>query len=156
MLPKIRDAFFNSLLDEGSAVNFLLDTNACIRLLKGDSPNLLARMEQLATTDIGIPSIVRFELYYGAGKSNRAAETAARLDAFLAAFRTCPVDDNVAAIAGKIRVDLEKRGLPVGPYDLLIAATALASGSTLITANTGEFSRIPGLAIDNWEALPPG
>jgi len=127
------------------------DTNTCIRLLKGNSPAIFKKIENISNSDIIIPAIVRFELYYGAYKSDKQNETLIKLNDFLRSFDTIDIDSRVAETAGKIRADLDKKGTPVGPYDLLIAASALSREYKLVTHNTKEFSRIGGLEIEDWE-----
>ncbi len=132
-------------------MKYVLDTNACIRILKGDAPSMLRKIDHVSNDNIVIPAIVRFELYYGAYKSGRSVETLKRLNDFLEAFEHADMDSRVGEIAGKLRADLERKGQPVGPYDLLIGATALSLGCILITHNKREFSRIDNLVIEDWE-----
>ncbi len=132
-------------------MKYVLDTNACIRLLKGDAPSMLRKIDHISGDDVIIPAIVRFELYYGAYKSTRSSETLNRLNDFLESFEHADLDSRVGEIAGKLRADLERKGQPIGPYDLLIGATALALNCILITHNKKEFSRIDNLIIEDWE-----
>ncbi len=131
-------------------MKYVLDTNACIRILKGNAPSMLRRIEHISSDDIIIPAIVRFELYYGAYKSSRPEDTLRKLTDFLNAFEHADMDDPIGEIVGKVRADLERKGLPIGPYDLLIGATALSLKSILVTHNTKEFSRIENLMIEDW------
>lgn len=132
-------------------MKYMLDTNACIRLLKGDSPLFFEKIKHVPITDVIIPSIVRFELFYGAYKSSKRDETLNTLKDFLKDFIVVTIDESVAESAGKIRSELEKKGTPIGPYDLLIGASALVNNCILITHNTREFSRIRDLKIEDWE-----
>ena len=132
-------------------MKYVLDTNACIRILKGDSPSMLRSIANISSENIIIPSIVRFELYYGAYKSSRPEETLRKLKYFLTAFEHADLNSHIGEIAGRVRADLERKGMPVGPYDLLIGATALSLNAVLITHNKKEFSRIPDLVIEDWE-----
>jgi tRNA(fMet)-specific endonuclease VapC len=132
-------------------MKYVLDTNVCIKILRGNSASLLKRIEVIYTGDIIIPAIVRFELYYGAYKSDGKNETLMKLNDFLKSFDTIDIDNQIAETAGKIRSDLDKKGIPIGPYDVLIGATALTKKHALITHNVKEFSRIEGLAIEDWE-----
>jgi tRNA(fMet)-specific endonuclease VapC len=129
-------------------VKLLLDSNAVIALLKG-RPGFVARLRQHPSRDIGIPSIVAFELIYGAHKSQGPARNLARLDDLR--FEVLAFDREDARCAGDIRATLEASRLPIGPYDLLIAGQALARGLTLITHNTREFRRVPRLLWEDWE-----
>lgn len=98
-------------------------------------------------------AVVLAELVYGALRSG-AAQQASNL-ALVAQLRqqfvSLPFDDRAAEEAGKIRAHLAAMGTPIGPNDLLIAATALANGMTLVTHNTIEFSRVPGLTLEDWQ-----
>ncbi len=95
--------------------------------------------------------MVKAELCYGARKSARAEANLDRLRAFFAPLVCLPFDDLAADHYGAIRAELERQGTPIGPNDLVIAATARARRVTLITANTHEFGRVPGLEIENWQ-----
>jgi tRNA(fMet)-specific endonuclease VapC len=130
---------------------YLLDTNACIRILNNSSSALITRLREHQPDEIALCSIVKSELLYGAQRSSRIAENLRVLDRFFEPFYSFPFDDSCVQTSGRIRSELERAGTPIGPYDLLIAATAVANGRTLITANTREFSRIAGLTIENWE-----
>jgi tRNA(fMet)-specific endonuclease VapC len=92
------------------------------------------------------------ELFYGAQRSRDPARSLAVQQRFLQPYRSLPFDDAAAEIAGSLRAQLAARGMPIGPYDLQIAAIALANQCTLVTHNLGEFGRIPNLSIEDWEA----
>lgn len=132
-------------------MSFLLDTNTCIRYLNGQSENIKTRLEQLRPHDVVLCSVVKAELLYGATKSNAGERTLGRLNRFFKLFESLPFDDRSAATYGAVRADLERRGLLIGPNDLMIAAIALASDSILITHNTREFARIDNLKHEDWE-----
>ena len=131
---------------------FLLDTNACIRVLNGSSAPLVARLRRCSPAEIRVSSVTRAELIYGARRSARAAENLQVLAAFFAPLVTVPFDDACAEQYGTMRAALAAEGRPIGPNDLLIAATALAYDLTLVTHNLGEFSRVAGLKFEDWEA----
>jgi tRNA(fMet)-specific endonuclease VapC len=135
----------------GSPLRYLLDTNTCIRYLNGRAPNVVAKMRATPPQAIAVCSVVKAEMFAGTAKSQNPAKTRAAHQAFCAPFVSLPFDDAAAAAYGPIRADLEKAGQLIGPYDLLIAAIALATQLTLVTHNTGEFSRITGLALEDWE-----
>jgi tRNA(fMet)-specific endonuclease VapC len=135
---------------------YLLDTNACIRILNNSSSALVTRMREHRPDEIALCSVVKAELLYGAQRSSRIAENLRVLDRFFEPFYSLPFDDNCVQTFGRIRTELERTGTPIGPYDLLIAATAVANGRTLVTANTREFSHVAGLTIENWEEFPAG
>ncbi|MDX1417813.1 MAG: type II toxin-antitoxin system VapC family toxin [Candidatus Promineifilaceae bacterium] len=130
---------------------YLLDTNACIAVLNGSSPPLVARLQQHNPVDILLCSVVKAELIYGAYQSSRAADNLRLLDRFFEPFTSLPFDDDCCDAYGRMRSDLARGGIPIGPNDLLIAATAQANDLTLITANIKEFGRVAGLSIENWE-----
>jgi tRNA(fMet)-specific endonuclease VapC len=128
----------------------LLDTNICIYLLKGTFPALKMRVESHSPSTIAIPAIVKAELYFGANKSQSKAKTLKVLDAFLAPLPIIPFGDEESIFYGRIRADMEAEGQPIGPNDLLIAATALARGAVLVTHNVKEFQRVKGLVWEDW------
>jgi tRNA(fMet)-specific endonuclease VapC len=132
-----------------------LDTNAVIAVLNNrTSPvreRLRAAIEQRAP--LSISSIVLFELQYGAFKSARPARNAQRIAEFITGvIAVLPFEQEDAEEAGDIRATLERVGMPIGPYDLLIAAQARRRGALLATANAREFARVPRLAIEDWSA----
>ena len=96
-----------------------------------------------------MPAIVAHELFYGAYKAQRRAQNLARVEALQ--FQVVEFDREDARQAGEIRAQLAASGTPIGPYDVLIAGQALARGLTLVTHNTREFERIPGLTCEDWE-----
>lgn len=96
--------------------------------------------------------MVKAELYYGAYKSAKHEANLAVLAILFASFNSYPFDGEAARLSGEIRADLARKGTPIGPYDLQIAAIALANDCVLVTHNVGEFSRIAGLKLEDWEA----
>lgn len=130
-------------------MKFLLDTNAVIALLSGTAA-LVRRVRLHAPEDFGLSVIVAHELYFGAFRSRRTPENLARIDALR--FELVPMDRDDAHQAAAIRAELAARGTPIGSYDVLIAAQAKARDLTLVTRNTGEFGRVPGLHVENWQA----
>ncbi len=132
-------------------MSYLLDTNACIRILNGTSPALVERMRREDPSSIKLSSVVRAELLFGARKSSRVEQNLTLLSKFLAPFESLPFDDRAAEHYGLIRAELEREGRLIGPNDLLIAATARAHDAILVTRNTKEFSRVVALRIESWE-----
>lgn len=130
-------------------MKYLLDANAVIALLNGNK-TLGDRLRQQRPADVGIPSIVAHELYYGAFKSQRSEHNVALVDALQ--FEVLEFDKEDARQAGEIRARLARQGQPIGPYDVLIAGQAMARGLALVTRNAGEFLRVPGLAVEDWES----
>jgi tRNA(fMet)-specific endonuclease VapC len=134
-------------------VSYLLDTNACIALINGKPLPVRRRFEEASegSARIATSSVVMFELWYGVGRSARPDANADRLAVFLAGpVEVDDFDDEDARVAGQVRATLEAAGTPIGAYDVLIAGQALRRGSTLVTANAGEFSRVHGLAWEDW------
>ena len=129
---------------------FFLDTNICIYLLKGRYPNIAEVMRGLSPTTIKIPAIVAAELYYGAERSSNVKKALGIVKKFLEPFELVAFCTKAAIESSTIRVLLEKEGRIIGPYDILIAATALLHGGTLVTRNTKEFNRVPGLRVVDW------
>ena len=129
---------------------FLLDTNICVFLMKNKYPAATRKLLSGDPSEIAVSSVTLFELEYGAAKSQWPEKNRNNVKLFLAPFTIVPFDGNDAVAAGEIRCLLEKAGTPIGPYDLQIAAQGLARGYTVVTLNTGEFSRVPNLKIVNW------
>lgn len=132
-------------------MTYLLDTNACIRYLSGRSVPLMQKLRTKPLNSIVICSVVKAELFYGAMKSQTPQLTLAKQLHFLNQFVSLPFDDVAAQIFGEIRADLARKGTPIGPYDLQIAAIALAHNVTLVTHNSVEFGRIATLRLEDWE-----
>lgn len=130
---------------------FLLDTNVCVQYLRGRSALVRGRLAACSTSDIRICSVVLTELYRGALRSARSAHNRASIDQFTAPFVSLPFDDACADVCAQIQHHLETNGTPIGPYDLQIAAIALAHSCTVVTHNTSEFGRVPGLTLEDWE-----
>jgi tRNA(fMet)-specific endonuclease VapC len=131
-------------------MHYFLDTNICIYYLKGLYPSLLDRMQAHSVAEIKIASLVKAELLYGAAKSKKKEDNTRKAEIFLFPFEVIPFGDKAAEIYAQIRADLAEKGTPIGPNDLIIAATVLANSGILITNNEHEFKRISGLAMENW------
>ena len=128
---------------------YLLDTNTLIYYFKGMgnvSHNLLSH----PPPNISIPSIVIFELEVGIAKSTSPDKRTKQLHELLSLVNIIPFAEKEAKISAEIRAKLEKQGTPIGPYDLLIAGTAMAHQAILVSRNTSEFERIKKLQIENW------
>lgn len=132
-------------------MTYLLDANICIKFLNGQSASVRQRFESLPSSDLALCSIVKAELFYGAMKSERPQANLEKLHYFFARFACFPFDDAAAEVSGRVRAQLAKKGKPIGPNDLLIASIALYRQQTLVTHNLGEFSRVEGLALEDWE-----
>ena len=129
----------------------LLDTNICIYIINAKPPAVLKRFRQYRMGDIGLCSVVAAELAFGVAKSDSARNRQA-LEMFLAPLIILPFDTAAVWVYGDLRADLERRGTPIGSLDTMIAAHALSQQALLITNNTREFSKVPGLQLDNWVA----
>jgi tRNA(fMet)-specific endonuclease VapC len=130
------------------------DTNAVIAFLNGGSETLTERFrEGFARNELALPAPVLAELWFGAMKSARPKENCARIVDFLEApVIFLPLDADDAREAGEIRADLGRKGTPIGPYDILIAAQARRRAAVLVTGNGREFGRVPGLLVEDWSA----
>jgi tRNA(fMet)-specific endonuclease VapC len=131
-------------------MRYLLDTNVCVDILSQRYPEVAERLRRCSPEDLCISSVVVAELRYGADKSQRSAENHRRIDLLLGDIPCFDFDPNAASVYGRIRTDLEKRGEPIGPYDLMIAAHALSLRLTLVSDNVRECKRVKGLQVDNW------
>lgn len=128
---------------------YILDTNTLIYYFKGQGQvthNLLNTPPQ----EIIISTIVVFELQVGIAKSTSPAKRIQQLQQLLSKVHQVAFDQDMAVAAATIRAQLEQKGTPIGPMDILIAGTAISLQATLVTHNVGEFSRIPGLSIADW------
>jgi tRNA(fMet)-specific endonuclease VapC len=135
-------------------VKYLLDTNAWIRYLNQPASPIGAKLALFSPADIGLCSVVLGELYYGAHRSSRRAANLGIIGLLAQQFISLPFDDAAAAMFGQVRAHLARLGTLIGPYDLQIAAIALTHNLTLVTHNTNEFKRVPGLMIEDWESTP--
>jgi len=131
-------------------MQYLLDTNICIYLIKQKPEKVIARFQTLSISDIGISSITIAELEYGVYKSQQQEKNKNALMQFLLPLEIIEFSQKAAVIYGAIRSDLESKGLVIEPMDMLIAAHAMSLGVTLVTNNIREFSRISKLSLENW------
>lgn len=130
-------------------MKFLLDTNAVIAILNGNT-QFITTMKQYKPSDFTISSIVMFELFYGAYKSQNIEKNLARIA--LLPFEILAFSEQDAQQAGEIRAKLAKQGIPIGTYDIQIAGQAIAQNLTLITHNVKEFQRVPNLDYEDWQS----
>ena len=130
-------------------LQYMLDTNICIYVIKTYPAKLRERFNRLAE-QLCISSITLGELYCGAEKSARRLENLQAIEHFAARLEILPFSPKAAAHYGQVRAELERAGRPIGPHDMLIAAHARAEGLTMVTNNTREFRRTPGLRVENW------
>jgi tRNA(fMet)-specific endonuclease VapC len=132
-------------------MNYLLDTNTCIRFLNGRSVGIRTKMLAISENQIFVSVITQAEMYFGSYKSQFPTESRRQQEEFFTRFVVKPFDTACADEYGKIRAVLEKQGNIIGGNDLLIATTALAYDYILVTHNTREFSRIEKLKTEDWE-----
>jgi tRNA(fMet)-specific endonuclease VapC len=131
-------------------MHYLLDTNICIYLIKKHPPEVLERFRQHSPQDVAISTITLFELEYGVEKSQYPQRSRNALAKFLLPLNLIDLGRSSAAESAIIRAQLEKKGMPIGPYDLLIAGLARSRGMTLVTNNIKEFGRVVSLQLENW------
>ena len=131
-------------------MRYLLDANAVIALLNDATSKLARRVRRERPGDLAMSAIVAHELLYGAFKSQRQTQNVALIDALRLAVIEFDKED--ARQAGQIRALLRSRGMPIGPYDVLVAGQAMARNMILVTRNAGEFGRVPGLRVEDWQA----
>ena len=134
-------------------MRYLLDSNAWIGWIRSNQPKLIARIQMEMPSTLVLCSVVFGELLYGVERSSpiHRAANLFRVRQFCTTFSSLPFDDAAAEEYGKLRASLTSSGQLIGPNDLLIASIALANGLTLVTHNTSEFGRVPGLAIEDWQ-----
>jgi len=131
-------------------IQYLLDTNACIDVIRNRSPRVLSRLRQCVPGSVGISSITLAELFYGVARSSDPERNLLALTQFCAPIDVVPFDDSAATTSGPVRRELERSGCPAGPLDTLIAAHSLSLGTTLVTDNEREFRHVKGLKVENW------
>ena len=132
-----------------ASLAYLLDTNILSDLVRNPQGMVAARIAKVGEDTVCTSVIVVAELRYGASKSN-STKLAERIDLILSALEILPLETPADRQYAALRYHLTRQGTPIGPNDLLIAAHALASDLTVVTANVGEFSRVPGLKVENW------
>jgi tRNA(fMet)-specific endonuclease VapC len=128
---------------------FVLDTNILIYFFKGLG-NVGQKILAVSPEDIGVPAIVFYELEVGIKKSQSPQKRMKQFNDFISVVNVLPFGKAEAKAAAEIRAQLEKKGTPIGPYDILIAGTALANQATLVTHNSDEFKRIKNLDVIDW------
>ena len=131
-------------------MTYMLDTNICIYAMKNKPEKVLARLKKEMDGGIAISSITLAELEFGMKNSSNPVKNEQALLKFLFPLSVLPFDSAAAYEYGDIRAFLQKQGTPIGPNDMLIASHARAEGLTLVTNNTREFERVPGLMLENW------
>jgi tRNA(fMet)-specific endonuclease VapC len=135
-------------------IEYVLDTNTVIALVGRKSDAVLARLDGVKPGTIGLSSIVAHELYFGAYKSQKIAHNLETLRLLFADLVILDFDRGDAHAAGEIRAGLARKGMPIGPFDVLIAGQAKHRGAILVTNNVGEFRRVEELRLEDWTETP--
>lgn len=131
------------------AIRFLLDTNIVSFHIRESSPGLRRRLRRVDASAVALSVVTEMEIRYGLAR-NPGLRIADLIETFLSGITIVPLDSGVAHAYAKVRADLESRGTPIGPLDLMIGAHALSIGATLVTSNVKEFRRIRGLRVVDW------
>ena len=131
-------------------MRYLLDSNICVYALKNRPPKVLRRLEVAGRATVAVSVITVLELRQGANKSQRPEINHAALDDLLGPITVLPFEETDALVAAQVRASLERIGRPIGDFDSLIAAHALARDLTVVTNNVDEFERVPDLRVENW------
>ena len=131
-------------------MRYMLDTNICIYAIKHKPEKVFVRLQAIEPKDVCISSVTYAELVHGVEKSSAVERNRLALSVLLSNIEIMSFDVSAADEYGKIRADLEKKGTPIGPLDMMIAGHAKALGYTVVTNNEKEFSRVEGLKIENW------
>ena len=133
-------------------MGYLLDTNVCIEILRGRNSALKTRLATKSLNELVLCSVVWAELQCGARLAQNPPQELARLQDAFGHWPRRPFDDSAAEAYGEIRAHLQRAGRLIGGNDLLIAAIAHTNNLTLVTHNTGEFTRVPTLPVEDWQA----
>ena len=131
-------------------MRYMLDTNICIYAIKHKPPQVFQKLQEHDPAEICISSITYAELIHGVEKSQAIEKNRLALALLLSNIEILDFDSKAADEYGKIRADLEKKGTPIGPLDMMIAGHAKSLNYTVVTNNIGEFKRVVDLKIDNW------
>jgi tRNA(fMet)-specific endonuclease VapC len=129
---------------------YLLDTNICIFLKNQKPKHVLDHLHKVIDQKLYISSITVAEMYFGVYNSQNIERNHVSLIEFLAPFKIIDFDDEDAKEFGRIRAKLKKEGKLIGPYDMQIAAQAIAKKLILVTNNTNEFMRVDGIKLEDW------
>ena len=131
-------------------MRYMLDTNICIYVIKHKPEKVFRKIQTIYPEDVCISSVTYAELVHGVEKSAAVEKNRLALSMFLANMEILGFDVEAADCYGKIRADLEKKGTPIGPLNMMIAGHAQSLGYTVVTNNVKEFSRVNALRIENW------
>ena len=133
-------------------IRYMLDTDACIALIKDRPDSMRRRLSGLTPEEVGVSAVVAAELWFGVQHSQKKRQNQAALKDFFACATLSDWPWQASERYGKIRTTLQQRGTPIGAMDLLIATHAVFLNAVLVTNNTREFERVPDLRIENWQA----
>ena len=128
---------------------YCLDTNVIISVMR-KNVCVIDALKNKDIEDLRVSDIVRAELYLGCLKSDRPNQERAKVNHIIDPIAWVPFGDDAVEHYASIRNELEQTGSVIGPNDLLVAATARSIGATMVTANTSEFCRVPGLVVEDW------
>ena len=131
-------------------MRYMLDTNICIYAIKRGPREVIERLKEHNTSEICISSVTYAELIHGVEKSKAVDKNCIALTLLLTDIEILPFDISAAEGYGEIRTELERKGTPIGPLDMMIAGHARSLGYTVVTNNIKEFERIDGLRLENW------
>ena len=131
-------------------MRYMLDTNICIYAIKHKPEKVFQKLQEVEPEDVCVSSVTYAELVHGVEKSAAVEKNRLALSMLLANIEILDFDVDAADCYGKIRADLEKKGTPIGPLDMMIAGHAQSRGYTVVTNNVKEFSRVSNLKIENW------
>jgi tRNA(fMet)-specific endonuclease VapC len=131
-------------------MRYMLDTNICIYAIKHKPEKVFQKLQSVDPQDVCVSSVTYAELVHGVEKSAAVEKNRLALSMLLANIEILDFDVDAADCYGKIRANLEKKGTPIGPLDMMIAGHAMSMGYTVVTNNVKEFSRVPDLKIENW------
>ncbi len=131
-------------------MRYMLDTNICIYLIKHKPPQVFEKLQEHNPDEICISAVTYAELVHGVEKSKAVERNRLALTILLSNIEILDFDMKAAEEYGRIRADLEKKGTPIGPLDMMIAGHAKSLGYTVVTNNVGKFKRVEGLQYENW------
>ena len=131
-------------------MRYMLDTNICIYAIKHKPQKVFLKLQEVNPEDVCVSSITYTELVHGVEKSAAVEKNRLALSMLFANIEILNFDVDAANCYGKIRADLEKKGTPIGPLDMMIAGHTMSKGYIVVTNNVKEFSRVPNLKIENW------
>lgn len=131
-------------------MRYMLDTNICIYAIKHKPQKVFLKLQEVNPEDVCVSSITYAELVHGVEKSAAIEKNRLALSMLFANIEILNFDVDAANCYGKIRADLEKKGTPIGPLDMMIAGHTMSKGYIVVTNNVKEFSRVPNLKIENW------